>query len=104
MKGTLKMYTKGNWHLFDDEGRWDGQIYGNGRPICYCMFSFSSNVGGYGKEEREERRANANLISAAPELLVTLKSLLADETTVNCLAATGKLKEVQAVIASADTD
>ncbi|MFA5381880.1 MAG: hypothetical protein WC356_01855 [Candidatus Micrarchaeia archaeon] len=51
-----------------------------------------------------EQLDNARLIAAAPELLATLKSLLSDETTVNCLAATGKLKEVQAAISSAESE
>lgn len=69
-------HTPGPWHIAENEDNSFGRVTfrticatsKNGTPFQLCLNSNYENL-----EQAEERKANANLIAASPDLLEALK-------------------------------
>lgn len=70
------MHTNGTWFIVENPDARDGSnaasIYGGDTYVAdvYCGYVGSENIG------KEEQKANARLISAAPDLLAALEHCL----------------------------
>lgn len=72
-------HTPGPWHIAENEDNSFGRVTfrticatsKNGTPFQLCLNSNYENL-----EQAEERKANANLIAAAPDLLEALTDLV----------------------------
>ena len=75
-----KLHTKGPWMISGSTIREDFGPLGPGQAIATVVGGYGS--GPYFVEDPDEKRANANLIAAAPELLsaaVELQAALGEE-------------------------
>lgn len=77
-------YTKGEWEMV--ENSWAiTTIYAPGRQGIVCELTLSESVTEETQEEAEQlQRANAKLISAAPDLLEVLKEVVDCGSLVPC--------------------
>jgi hypothetical protein len=82
-----------------------GKVYGirNKRGFVCFMIETPFWQGQHERYKRElaDIESFARIFAAAPDLLEVLNDLLSDKTTVNCLAATGKLERIEQAIAKA---
>ena len=84
-------YTKGNWRSFTDNTNGFGVTNGN------------TVIAIAGETELKENEANANLIAAAPELLRTIKPLIARIKAMDSWAKDyNQVKEAEEAIAKAE--
>ena len=71
-----KLHTKGPWMISGSAIREDFGPLKPGRAIAVVVGDYGSGSWPYSVEDPAEKRANANLIVAAPELLQALKTLV----------------------------
>lgn len=75
-------YTKGEWEFTEELGADFSMIAGERNVVCGLPNPIPSGDENYDKQELEEMRANAHLISAAPdmyELILALRKNMENE-------------------------
>ena len=101
-------HTKGKWRVVRDSQKHPG-VRNDSGFICFTpgVFKYTDQEERY-IEELQERKANAHLIAAAPDLLEACKSILSvinkdkDGSYFICEEAQGEIENLQQAISKAE--